>query len=32
MELVKRNHLEGCMVGRLAMENPFELRKVDQYF
>ena len=26
------NKLEGCMVGRLAYENPFELMRVDEFF
>ena len=31
-KICEENNLEGCMVGRLAYENPFELMKVDEIF
>lgn len=31
-KICEANSLEGCMVGRLAYENPFELMKVDELF
>lgn len=31
-QLVMDNNLQGCMVGRMAYENPFELMTVDEVF